>query len=90
MVVPGVVGPAEPCHVIVQPPDWGPMSSAPEPASSTSSPVASGSRPAVVLSSTADFPTASRASARSCVGAQLGVVLGRHRVLEQAQLELDA
>ena len=66
MVVPGVVGPVEPCHVIVQPPDWVPMSSAPEPASSTSpSPVASGSRPAVVLSSTADFPTASRASVRS-------------------------
>ena len=62
MVVPGVVGPGEPCQVIVQPPDWRPMSSAPDPARSTS-PDGRGSTPGAVFSSTADLPAASRASA---------------------------
>ena len=45
--------------------------------------------PAAVLSSTADLPAASRAIARWASEPDLVVGLGRHRVLEQAHLELD-
>ena len=56
-----------PCQVMVQPPDCLLMLSAPSPVTSTCLLAASGSRPPLFLSSTSDWRTASRASAR-CSG----------------------
>src|SRR6266498_6163552 len=65
MVVPGVVAPDEPCHVMVQPPLWLPMSSAFLPATKYFGAVlGSGSTPNLFFSSTCDLRTASRATSR--------------------------
>src|SRR5438046_5330027 len=64
-VVPVVVAPDEPCHEIVQPPLWLPMSSALLPATKIFGAVlGSGSTPDLFFSSTWDLRTASRATAR--------------------------
>ena len=90
MVVPGVMAPVLPCHSIVQPPHWMPMSSAASPATKISgASFFSGKAALSFLSSTSDLRTASRASARCASEPTWPSALGPgHRMLEQAQLEL--
>ena len=91
MVVPGVMSPRLPCHEIVQPPDCRPMSSAPGPASRTASAGAdAAARPARLEQ---DQRLGHRLAGERPVGVGAdgrALPVGRHRVLEQAHLELDA
>ena len=90
MVVPGVVGPDAPCHEIVQPPDWMPDVVG---ARSREQDVAPGRRqrqqPWGRLEQHRRLPDRLAGDRPMRVRADLVVRLGRHRVLEQAHLELD-